>query len=57
MRVLARRIGFYILTAIAAITVIFLLPRVIPGDPVNAVLAHMQGQTLTKASLDRKSVV
>jgi peptide/nickel transport system permease protein len=51
MRVLARRIGFYILTAIAAITVIFLLPRVIPGDPVNAVLAHMQGQTLTKASL------
>ena len=51
MRMLARRIGFYLLTAIAIVTVIFLLPRVIPGNPVDAVLGHMQGQTITKATL------
>jgi peptide/nickel transport system permease protein len=48
---LARRIGFYVLTAIAIVTVIFLLPRVIPGNPVDAVLGHMQGQTITQATL------
>ncbi len=51
MRMLARRIGFYVLTAIAIVTVIFLLPRVIPGNPVDAVLGHMQGQTITKGTL------
>jgi peptide/nickel transport system permease protein len=51
MKVLARRIGFYVLTAIAAVTVIFLLPRVIPGNPVDAVIGHMQGQTITKSTL------
>jgi peptide/nickel transport system permease protein len=51
MRVLARRIGFYLLTAIAAVTVDFLIPRVIPGNPLDAVLAHMQGQVITKQSL------
>ena len=51
MRMLARRIGFYLLTAIAIVTVIFLLPRVIPGNPVDAVLGHMQGQTITKGTL------
>jgi peptide/nickel transport system permease protein len=48
---LARRIGFYLLTAIAAVTVDFLIPRVIPGNPVDAVLAHTQGQVITKATL------
>ena len=51
MRMLARRIGFYLLTAIAAVTVDFLIPRVIPGNPVDAVLAHTQGQVITKATL------
>jgi peptide/nickel transport system permease protein len=51
VRMLARRIGFYVLTAIAIVTVIFLLPRVIPGNPVDAVLGHMQGQTITKGTL------
>jgi len=51
MRMLARRIGFYLLTAVAAVTVDFLIPRVIPGNPVDAVLAHMQGQAVTKATL------
>src|ERR1700683_3048337 len=48
MRVISRRIGFYILTAIAAVTVDFFIPRVIP---VNAVLAKMQGAVITKATL------
>jgi peptide/nickel transport system permease protein len=49
--VIIRRIGFYILTAIAAITVDFLIPRVIPGNPVEAVLAHAQGQVVTPATI------
>jgi peptide/nickel transport system permease protein len=51
VKVLARRLGFYILTAIAAVTVDFLLPRVIPGNPLDAVLAKLSGSTLSKASL------
>jgi len=50
MRVIARRIGFYILTAIAAVTVDFLIPRVLPGNPVDAVLANMQGAVVTPAT-------
>lgn len=50
MRVIARRIGFYILTAIAAVTVDFFIPRVMPGDPVNAVLANMQNVVVTQAT-------
>jgi peptide/nickel transport system permease protein len=44
MRVLTRRIAFYIVTALAAITVDFFIPRVMPGNPVSAVLARLQGQ-------------
>jgi peptide/nickel transport system permease protein len=51
MRVISRRIGFYLITAIAAVTVDFLIPRVMPGNPVEAVLAKMQGQVVTKATL------
>jgi len=51
VRVISRRISFYIITAIAAITVDFFIPRVMPGDPVQAVLAKMQGQVVTKATL------
>jgi peptide/nickel transport system permease protein len=56
MRMLARRIGFYLLTAIAAVTVDFLIPRVIPGNPVDAVLAHSQGQVISKATLQALEV-
>ena len=44
MRVISRRIAFYVLTALAAVTVDFFIPRVMPGNPVQAVLAHLQGQ-------------
>ena len=51
MHVISRRIGFYIATAIAAVTVDFLIPRVMPGNPVSAVLSKMQGQVVTPATL------
>jgi peptide/nickel transport system permease protein len=51
VRVISRRIGFYILTAIAAVTVDFFIPRVMPGNPVSAVIARMQGAVITKATL------
>jgi peptide/nickel transport system permease protein len=44
MRVLTRRIAFYVVTAWAAITVDFFIPRLMPGNPVSAVLARLQGQ-------------
>jgi peptide/nickel transport system permease protein len=49
--VISRRIGFYVLTAIAAVTVTFFIPRVMPGNPVSAVLAKMQGSVVTKQTL------
>jgi peptide/nickel transport system permease protein len=51
VRVIGRRIGFYILTAIAAVTVDFFIPRVMPGNPVSAVIAKMQGAVITKATM------
>ena len=41
---IARKLGFYLLTAILAVTVDFFIPRLMPGNPVEAVLAHLQGQ-------------
>jgi peptide/nickel transport system permease protein len=51
VKVLGRRLTFYLLTAILAVTVDFLLPRVLPGNPLDAILAKVSGGTLTKASL------
>ncbi|HUZ35926.1 MAG TPA: ABC transporter permease [Streptosporangiaceae bacterium] len=50
MRVISRRIAFYILTAVAAVTVDFFIPRVMPGNPVDAVLANMQGTVVTQST-------
>jgi peptide/nickel transport system permease protein len=44
MRVLGRRFVFYLITALAAITVDFFIPRLMPGNPVEAILARLQGQ-------------
>ncbi len=38
---------FYALTALAAITVNFFIPRLMPGDPVGALLARLQSQVTT----------
>lgn len=44
MRFLARRTMFYLLTAWAAVTINFIIPRLMPGDPVKAIMAKMQGK-------------
>jgi peptide/nickel transport system permease protein len=42
MRALLRRLGVYLLAAWVAITVSFLLPRVVPGNPVAGAIARAQ---------------
>jgi peptide/nickel transport system permease protein len=49
VKYLAQRILFYIITAWAAITVNFFIPRLVPGDPVEAILGRFQGQISTNA--------
>ncbi|NUS57111.1 MAG: ABC transporter permease [Streptomycetaceae bacterium] len=44
MRFLIRRIAFYVVTAWAAITMNFLIPRLMPGSPENTMLSRFQGQ-------------
>jgi peptide/nickel transport system permease protein len=42
LRALLRRLGVYLLAAWVAITVSFLLPRVVPGNPVAGAIARAQ---------------
>src|SRR6202000_1354948 len=46
---LLRRLGFYVLTAWAAITVNFFLPHLMPGDPVQNLIARQQGKASPQA--------
>ncbi|HLX34385.1 MAG TPA: ABC transporter permease [Candidatus Limnocylindrales bacterium] len=43
MRFVARRIGLFVITLWAALTLNFVLPRVMPGDEATAVLSHFRG--------------
>jgi peptide/nickel transport system permease protein len=49
MRVIARRLFFYVVTAAVAISLDFLIPRLIPGNPVDAILSRMQSGSITPA--------
>ncbi len=49
MLVISRRLFFYLVTAAVAISLDFVIPRMIPGNPVDAILARMQGVTITPA--------
>jgi peptide/nickel transport system permease protein len=42
-------LGFYVLTAWAAITVNFFIPHLMPGDPVQNLIARQQGKTSPQA--------
>lgn len=44
MRFLARRIGIYLVTAWAAVTINFFIPRLMPGNPLEILVARMSGQ-------------
>ena len=49
MKYILQRIAFYAFTAWAAMTLNFFIPRMIPGDPITALLARFQGQMNTDA--------
>jgi peptide/nickel transport system permease protein len=49
MKYFARRVGFYAFTAWAAITLNFFIPRLLPGDPVQALINKFQGRLSTDA--------
>ena len=40
MRFVARRLGFFLFTLWAAVSFNFLIPRMMPGDPVQAMEAQ-----------------
>jgi peptide/nickel transport system permease protein len=44
MSYILRRLGFYALAAWVSITLNFFLPRLMPGDPGDALMARMQGR-------------
>lgn len=50
MRFLARRLAFYGVTAWAAITLNFFIPRALPGNPVTALINRYQGQISSDAA-------
>ncbi|HLZ20606.1 MAG TPA: ABC transporter permease [Ktedonobacterales bacterium] len=49
MRYLLRRLGFYLVALWAALTLNFLIPRLMPGDPVGLFIAHLQGHVDPRA--------
>jgi peptide/nickel transport system permease protein len=49
VKFLRRRIGFYVFTAWAAITLNFFIPRMLPGDPVQSLINKYQGRLSTDA--------
>jgi peptide/nickel transport system permease protein len=44
-----QRMAFYLFTAWAAITLNFFIPRMVPGDPVQALIAKYRGQLSSEA--------
>lgn len=44
MRFLARRLAFYVVTAWAALTINFFLPRLMPGSPIDSALDKLADQ-------------
>jgi peptide/nickel transport system permease protein len=44
MRYLIRRLAFYLVTAWAAITLNFFIPRLMPGNPVELLISHFKGR-------------
>jgi len=49
MRYLARRLGFYLLAAWASVTLAFVIPRLMPGDPAAAMFARFRGKLKPEA--------
>jgi peptide/nickel transport system permease protein len=56
MRFILRRIGFFVLTLWAAVTLNFFLPRLMPGNPALAMMAKFHGR-LTGQALNALDVI
>ncbi|RPK50162.1 ABC transporter permease [Streptomyces sp. ADI93-02] len=56
MKYILQRFVFYAVTAWAAITINFLIPRMMPGDPVDALMSRYQGQLDTTAIASLKAL-
>jgi peptide/nickel transport system permease protein len=56
LRYVLRRLGFFILTMWAALTLNFLLPRLMPGNPAEVMLSKFHGE-LTPGSLHSLEVL
>ena len=41
---LIRRLGFYLVAAFAALTLNFIIPRLMPGDPASIIFARFRGK-------------
>ncbi len=48
MRLISRRLGLYLVTAIVAITANFFIPHLMPGNPVLSLIGRMQAQVSTQ---------
>ena len=53
VRYVAKKTLWYILTFFVAITLIFIMPRLIPGNPISAIIAQMMGDGAQSESLER----
>ena len=49
MKFLARRIAFYLIAAWASLTLAFIIPRLMPGDPAQAMFARFHGKLKPEA--------
>ena len=46
---IARRLGFYLIAAFAALTLNFIIPRLMPGDPASIIFARFKGKLKPEA--------
>jgi peptide/nickel transport system permease protein len=51
VKFILRRLGFYLIALFAAVTLDFVLPRLLPGDPATAILAPM-GSRMTEVQIE-----
>ncbi|MGW1714670.1 ABC transporter permease [Streptomyces sp. NPDC002156] len=52
-RVLLRRLGFYLATAAVAVTLNFVIPRLMPGDPASVILNKLAQRSQVNAATEK----
>ena len=57
MRFYLKKIGFYLVALFAALTLNFAIPRLMPGDPVSAVLTRLASRGGTVAPKQGKRLL